>query len=388
MADHALLSASGAKKWVTCPPSARLEETFPDETSSAAAEGTKAHELVELMAREQFLDQPAPGHLLTPAGLAEAGFTHAMIEAAREFIVECKKIIDPLKASGKPYTVLIEQRLDYSPWVPEGFGTGDLVIVSGHCVWVRDFKYGKGVPVDSEENYQMMLYGLGAHNELSFAYEDINEFDLGIVQPRIHNNSSWRITTKDLLAWGEMIKPIAQLAWEGKGEFKPGPHCESSFCRARFTCKARASACLAASAGITSPDLMLAEEITELLPELESIEKWAKGLREYALKQAVDHGARYEGFKLVEGRSNRFITDKKVAMVRLTANGYPQPGFMTEPELVGVTALEELIGSKKGFNELLGDLVSKPPGKPALVPISDKRPEWQPVGSADELFID
>ena len=216
MADHALLSASGAKKWLACPPSARLEETLPDDASEEAKEGTKAHELMELAARH-FYFKEMRDDLRTPEQRAVAGFNEEMKEAVEIFMAECRKITDPLDAAGIPYTVLVEQKLDFSPWVPEGFGTGDLVIVARHCVWVRDFKYGKGVPVETEENYQMMLYGLGAYNELAFAYEDINELDIGVVQPRIDNVSTWRVSLANLLAWGESIKPIAQLAWEGKG---------------------------------------------------------------------------------------------------------------------------------------------------------------------------
>lgn len=386
MADHAILSASSGKKWITCPPSARLEENFPNETSAAAAEGTKCHELMELQARFEYFGENFPEHLNTVDKRRAKGFTEQMVEVVLEFMTEAKKITDPLKASGKPFVVLVEQRLDYSPWVPEGFGTGDLIIVAGHCVWVRDLKYGKGVPVASEEDYQMMLYGLGAHNELAMAFDDISEFDLGIIQPRINNNSSWRITTDNLLAWGESIKPIAQLAWEGKGEFKPGEHCESGFCRARFTCQARASACLAASAGLTPAGLMMPDEIAALLPQLASIEKWAKGLAEYAQKTAIEERVAYPGYKLVEGKSNRFIADQRLAQIRLTANGYTS--FMTEPALVGITALEELVGGKKAFVDLLGDIVQKPAGKPTLVPESDKRPVWQGSTTADSDFAD
>lgn len=388
MAKHAILGASSSKKWLTCTPSARLEELLPNEDSAASLEGTKAHDLLEIVAKELYHGVASPLELRTQAGLVEAGYTVEMLEAVREFLALAKEITVPMDANGTAYTVLIEQRLDYSEWVPEGFGTGDLVIVAGHCVWVRDFKYGKGVPVASDENTQMMLYGLGAYNELSFAYEDIREFDLGIVQPRIHNNSSWRITAKNLLEWGESIKPTAQLAWEGKGEYVPGPHCDSSFCRARHTCKARASACLAASASLTEGGLLLAEEIAELLPKLPLIEKWAKGLREYANKSAVDEGVEYPGFKLVEDKSNRFISDAKLASVRLVANGYPLDKIQSEPKLLGITALRELIGSEKTFTELLGDIVVKPRGKPVLVSADDKRAPWQRPTSAEEDFGD
>lgn len=384
MADHALLSASGSKKWLTCTPSARLEEQFQDEQSVYAAEGTKAHDLMEIVCKHWYHGGPT----LTESEMAEAGYTAEMIDAVRVFLNEALSITEPLRIAGKAYTVLIEQRLDYSQWVPEGFGTGDLVVVSEHCIWVRDLKYGKGVAVQSEENYQMMLYALGAYSELSFAYDEINELDVGIIQPRISNNTSWRVPLKTLLAWGDSIKPAAQLAWEGKGEFRPGSHCTEGFCRARFTCAARAKANLAAATEEFGdlPELLDNDQIAALLPRLDDIESWAKELKSYALTAAVDKGVRFKGYKLVEGRSNRYINDKKMALVRLVANGYQQEEVQTEPALLGITALEELVGGKKAFNELLGDIISKPPGKPVLVPAADKRQEWRPTASADEDF--
>ena len=384
MADHALLSASGAKKWLTCPPSARLEETLPDDASEEAKEGTKAHELMELAARH-FYFKEMRDDLWTPEQRAAAGFNEEMKEAVEIFMAECRKITDPLDAAGIAYTVLVEQKLDFSPWVPEGFGTGDLVIVARHCVWVRDFKYGKGVPVETEENYQMMLYGLGAYNELAFAYEDINELDIGVVQPRIDNVSTWRVSLANLLAWGESIKPIAQLAWEGKGEYKPGEHCTTGFCRARHTCRARVLSLLSAA---VSP-CITTDEIATLLPVLPQLVSWGNSLQEQALKLAVDNGVTFRGYKLVEGRSNRFISDPKLAAARLVANGVPQEKLFTapEPQLLGITALENLTGKKK-FQELLSDLLVKPPGKPTLVPDTDKRSVWVAKSSAEDDFAD
>lgn len=384
MADHAILSASGGKKWLTCTPSARLEETLPDDTSAEASEGTKAHDLMELALRHlYFKEETIPLH--TPELRAAAGFNEEMTEAVALFRDECRKITDPLDEAGIAYTVLIEQRLDYSPWVPQGFGTGDFVVVAGHCVWVRDFKYGKGVPVETEENVQMMLYGLGAYNELSFAYEDIRELDIGIVQPRIDNVSTWRVSLANLLAWGESIKPIAQLAWEGKGEFVPGEHCTTGFCRARHTCRARILWLLSAA---VSP-CVTTDEIATLLPVLPQLVGWSNGLQEFALKQAVDGGVTFPGYKLVEGRSNRFIADPKLAAARLVANGIPKEQLFTspEPQLLGLTALEALTGKKK-FKELLDDLLVKPAGKPTLVPEADKRAVWVGKTSAEDDFGD
>ena len=382
--EHAILSASGAKKWLACPPSARLEETLPDDASAEANEGTKAHELMELAARYVYFKE-VRDDLRTPEQRAAAGFNEEMKEAVEIFMAECRKITDPLDAAGTPYTVLIEQKLDYSPWAPEGFGTGDFVVVARHCVWVRDFKYGKGVPVETEENSQMMLYGLGAYNELSFAYEDIRELDIGIVQPRIDNVSTWRVSLANLLAWGESVKPIAQLAWEGKGQFNPGEHCTTGFCRARHTCRARILHLLSAA---VSP-CVTTDEIATLLPVLPQLVSWGNSLQEQALKLAVDDGVTFRGYKLVEGRSNRFISDPKLAAVRLVASGVPQEKIFTapEPQLLDITALENLTGKKK-FQELLNDLLVKPPGKPTLVPDTDKRSVWVAKSSAEDDFAD
>lgn len=387
MADHALLSASSSAKWLVCTPSARLEETFPNESSDEASEGTKAHDLATLVGRDHFFDERSP-ILATLASVEEAGYNAEMLEAAQIFVAACSALVEPLREAGEPYSILIEQRLDYSPWAPEAFGTGDFVLVSKRKVWVRDFKYGKGVKVDAENNSQMMLYGLGAYNDLSFAYEDIESFDIGIVQPRIENVSSFEISTTDLVAWGnKVVQPQGTKAFAGEGEFVPGDHCRDYFCRARFTCRARAEKALSLSEGKLLGPVLSIEEIAELLPHLDEIASWAKGLASFALEQAVDNGTSFPGYKLVEGRSNRYISDQKLAAVRLVANGVPKEKLFGEPAMLGITAIEELVGKKK-FAELLQDILVKPPGKPVLVPIADKRPAWQPRPDADACFGD
>ena len=378
MAEHALLSASGSGKWLTCTPSARVEELIPDETSSHAAEGTICHALVEIKGRHAFFGEPLPADL--------SMYSLEMHRAADRFIEECEALVAPLRAAGVAYTVLIEQRLDFSPWVPEGFGTGDFVLVCGHTIWVRDFKYGVGVPVESEGNTQMLLYALGAYNELAFAYDEITEVDIGVVQPRIGNVTSARVSLDYLLNWGDMIKPIAAQAWAGEGEFVAGDHCSSCFCRARFNCAARAEAALAVATKefglFPKGPFLTPSEIAELLPKLESVTKWAKDLEAFARGAALE-GQEIPGYKLVEGRSIRKITDPKTAAVRLVANGFRQEEIYTEPELITLTALQDLVGGRKPFDQLLGDLIEKPPGKPTLVPLSDKRPAWS---SADTDF--
>lgn len=391
--DHALLGASGSGKWLKCTPSARLEASLPNDTSDEATEGTKAHDLMEIWAKAEFHGWAIPTELSTVEGRRAQGFTQEMEDAVLELIEEVREIVASLKKAGVPFTILIEQRLDFSPWVPEGFGTGDIVIVAGHCIWVRDLKYGKGVRVESEENTQMMLYGLGAYNELSFAYDGINELDLGISQPRLGSRSSWRVSLTNLLEWGEMVKPIAQLAWEGKGEFVPGPHCDECFCRARATCLARVK--MVIDAAVQNGDRLLGvAEMDALLPVLDWVTSWANRLREDALAKAVSGEVEFPNHKLVEGRSNRFISDKPTAAVRLVANGVPKEKIFTnpEPELLGITALQEAAAAvglkKKAFEDLLEGLLIKPAGKPTLVHVSDSRKPLVVKRDADEDFGD
>jgi hypothetical protein len=388
--DHALLSASGSKKWLTCTPSARLEEQFPDESSEYAKEGTLAHDCAEWALRFHYFKENVPEHVNTVEKRRAAGYTDEMVEAAGVFLAKAREITDPMDEKGVTYTVLIEKKLDYSRWAPEGFGTGDLVIVSEHCIWVRDFKYGQGVVVTADENSQMMLYGLGAYHELSFSYEAINEVDLGIVQPRLAHYPEWRTTLKTLLSWGDSIRELAEAAFWGEGDFVPGAHCTECFCRARFTCKARAEANLAMATeefgNMPASPTLTPEQIAALLPRLPLLRKWAEEIESSALKAAVEQGVKFPGYKLVAGRSNRVIADKGTALIRLVANGYQKEEVQSEPALLGITALEELLGGAKGFNELLGDLVIKPPGRPTLVSAADKRPEWQPVASPEDDF--
>jgi hypothetical protein len=309
-----------------------------------------------------------------------------MQEAVRELMARVMAVTNRLKTDGEAYTVLVEQKLDYSQWAQEGFGTSDITIVTQKKVWVIDLKYGKGIEVSAIENTQMKLYGLGAYNDLSFAYEDIEELSLNIMQPRINNFSTFDISLKDLLAWGEFVKERAALAWEGKGEFVPGDHCSDGFCKARFTCAARANAALRDSGDLPKGPTLTPNDIADILHRLDDIEKWAKDLKGYALKEAVDNGVSFPGYKLVEGRSNRFISDKTKATEILLAEGYLLDEIQTEPVLLGLTALEELVGGKKTFTDLLSPVLVKPAGKPTLVEDGDKRQAWQPRASAAEDF--
>lgn len=384
MSEHALLSASGSKKWLTCTPSARLEEQFPDERSEYAEEGTKAHDLLEQALKFLYHGVKRPV-LNTEEKLLAEGYTREMADAVRVFEKECLAISEPLDEAKVTYTVLIEQRLDYSPWAPEGFGTGDFALVTNDTLYVRDFKYGKGVEVETVDNSQMMLYGLGAYNELAFAYEGIQWVDIGIIQPRIGNVTSHRVSVADLLTWGESVKPVAAKAWAGEGEFVPGLHCSEGFCKARFKCRARLQWILANVGEMADASLMTDDELADLIPKLDEIKKWAGTTKEWATSQAAEQGVKFFGLKLVEGRSYRVVKDPEAAVSRLLAAGYEKEKILTKPELEGITKLEDIFG-KKTLSETLGDLIYKPPGKPTLVSEDDKRPEWKPAQSADDDF--
>lgn len=379
---HAKLSASGSKKWLTCTPSAHLEDQFPDEGSEYASEGTFAHavfeqELLNWLGRPVDPLLSALLHFDTPElrdHVAKAlDVARERIELARE---RCK---DPV--------ILVEQRLDFSPWVPEGFGTGDLVIITDDLVEVLDYKHGKGVFIEAQDNSQMRLYGLGAYNELAHLY-DIKRVRMTVLQPRLDNFGSEELTIEELLKWADdIVVPAAKLAWEGAGEFVPGEHCASGFCRARFQCAARAEANLELAKkdfALAKPELLTDEQIAQVLAKGDEVAKWISDVQSFALTQAEKHGRQWPGFKLVEGRSNRKYSSPDDIAQRLIENGIPE-AVIYERSLLGITAMEKAIGKKK-FAELLDDLVVKPAGKPTLVPESDKRPALSSVASAAADF--
>ena len=366
---HATLSASGSHRWLNCPPSALLEAAYRsehgDDSSPAAAEGTAAHALSEWKIRT------ALNHLKQDAGKRPVSeWDGAEIEAHTDdyaqFVLERAK---QAYAEDESAVVAVEQRLDFSHLVPDGFGTADCLIIAGNRMEVIDFKYGQGVLVEVEHNPQAMLYGLGALNVFGQLY-DIETITLTIHQPRRENISSWTLTKAELEHWGEtVVKPAAELAAKGEGEFQAGSWCQ--FCRIAATCKKRAEANLALARHEFKPAVELTDaEISEVLKQIPLLTKWASDVETYATGMAVHQGKQWPGFKVVEGRSIRkYKNETQVAEV-LEAAG--QTDIWTR-KLATITTLEKQLG-KKQFNELLGDLVIKPAGKPALVPETDKRP--------------
>jgi hypothetical protein len=377
---HAKLSASGSKRWLTCTPSAQLETQFPDSTSAFAEEGTWAHEYAELLLTDYLfkMDLKLFKRRLDNV-MAETFASEENYEAVESYVAFVQGRIQQAKAQDKSAIVLLEQRLDFSEWVPEGFGTGDVVIISNGILEIIDLKFGKGVQVDAKGNTQLSMYALGAWNEYSMIY-DIERVRITIVQPRLNHVSMDEFDLAQLLTWAEFtVKPKAQMAMNGEGEFVPGDHCR--FCKARFECRARAQ--IAIEQDFKEPALLSDEEIAELLQKADLIEKWVKDLQEHARSKA-EQGAKFAGWKLVEGRSVRKYGDPEEVAKRLFAEGYGESDLY-ERELKGITALEKHLG-KKRFNELVADLIVKPQGRPALVPESDKRPEMNVLETAQADF--
>jgi hypothetical protein len=375
MAKHALLSASGAKKWVICPPSARLEEKFENTTSTAAEEGTLAHELGEITLKKELgLISTRKYNSLVKKIQSSELFTADMPDYVEIYVNTCLEKVAEARARTPDAVINLEQRLDYSQWAPEGFGTGDMVIIADGIIEIVDLKYGKGVPVSAIENIQMRLYALGAIAEFEFLY-DIEKVKMTIVQPRLDSISSDEISVHDLLKWAdEVLKPIAELAFKGEGEFCAGDHCNSGFCKAREVCKARADKNMElAKYDFQDPNILSCDEIADILGKADELIKWAKDIQDYALDQAVNNGVSFNGFKIVEGRSNRKYTDiAKVAEI-LISNQYTEDKIYKPKELQGLTNMEKIVGKKK-LTELVGSYIEKPQGKPVLVSETDKRP--------------
>ncbi|QAA31222.1 DUF2800 domain-containing protein [Clostridium manihotivorum] len=372
MAKHAILSASGAYKWMNCPPSARLEEKFENKSSEYAAEGTLAHELGELSLKLQLGEITKRKFNSEFAKKIESNelFTNDMPDYVDMYVETCMEKVSEAKAKTPDALFKIEQKLDFSEWVPEGFGTGDFVIIADGTMEICDLKYGKGVPVSAKGNKQMRLYALGAIAEFSFLY-DIEKVKMTIIQPRLDSISTDEITTADLLKWAEEdLKPIAKQAFDGEGEYLAGEHC--GFCRAKSVCKARADKNLElAKYEFRTTDTLSENDIADILGKVDELVKWATDVKEYALDQALE-GTVFPGWKVVEGRANRKYTDAdKVAEVLLN-NNYLKEQIYKPQELQGLTNMEKVVGKKK-LAELVGKLIVKPQGKPTLAPESDKR---------------
>lgn len=372
MSKHAVLSASGSHRWLNCLPSARLELEFDDFSSGAAREGTAAHALCEhkLKVALQMESQ-------RPTSEYDCEEMEECTDAYRDYVLEQLELA---KQTCNDPVVLIEQHLDFSCYVPDGFGTGDCIIISDKRLHIIDFKYGKGVLVDAEDNPQMKLYALGAL-EMYEALYDIEEVSMTIFQPRRENVSTWTIAVNALREWAETeLKEKAKMAFEGEGEYVPGEWC--TFCRAAVRCRARAEEKLKlAQKEFKMPPLLSDAEIEEILHIIPDLTKWANEIISYATDAAMNHGKEWNGFKVVAGRSNRKYSDEEAVAKAAKEAGFTE---IYRKSLITLTDMQKLMG-KKQFEEILGDLIYKPPGKPTLVPKSDKRPAINTVNVKNEF---
>ena len=388
---HALLSASSAHRWLVCTAAPRFEELFPQGTSEYAQEGTLAHSICELYARNYFsVMTKRKFNSELKKFQSNQFYSDEMLHTAEFYVQYLKE--RALGFSTRPY-ITQEIKVDFSEYVPEGFGTCDCVMIGGDTLHITDYKHGKGVAVSAVENPQMRLYALGALKMFAPVFGDaIKKVSMGICQPRLSEAANEEcISVEELRAWGESIKPIAEEAYSGPGTFCPGEHCR--FCRGKAQCRARADQNTAfedfkefAVAGKAAPEFqelspeaknaiglppMLTDaEIADLLVRAESLVQWYKDLQEYAT-QALLEGKEIPGWKVVAGKSNRAFTNVDEAFGRIMEAGYDE-ALLYERKPITLTSVEKLLGKAK-FDEILAGFVTKPLGKPTLVPLSDKR---------------
>ena len=361
--NHALLSASSSHRWLSCPPSAKLCAKAANTSSPYAKQGTDAHTLCE------YKVQKALGYDVRDPTEDLDYFDSEMEDCTDQYCSYVMEQLQDAKSTCKDPLVLVEQRLDFSRWVPEGFGTGDCLIVADQVLQIIDFKYGLGVLVEAEDNPQMMCYALGALDIYDGIY-DITSVKMTIFQPRRENVSTWTITATELRKWAKTVLiPKAKAAYNGDGEYLPGDHCQ--FCKAAAKCRARAEEKLKlAQREFSLPPLLADEEIEEILVKLPDITKWANELMAYATDAALFHGKEWKGFKVVEGRSVRKYSDEDAVAEAANKAGYRD---IYTKKLIGITEMQKLMG-KAEFEKVIVPLLIKPPGKPTLVPSSDKRP--------------
>lgn len=369
---HAILSASSSSRWLACPPSARINAELPETTSVYAEEGTQAHALAEKTLKDYLAGGPAEVQ----------SDNEEMKEAVQRYVDVCIEKINAAKAASPDAVVHVEFRLDFSTYVPDGFGTGDMVIVSDKSLEICDLKYGKGVPVSAEGNTQMRLYALGAVDDFGMLYA-FDTVHMTIIQPRLDSVSTDTLSAGKLIDWGRSIIPIAKLAYDGEGDFQAGDHCR--FCKFRPRCKAL-SAYMAEKTALRKKQTLTDLETVSILQAAKDIKRWLTDIEDYALGKALD-GYDWPGMKLVEGRSKRVITDPDAAAAALIEKGFDADAVYKPRELQTLTALEKLVG-KKSLAEALGGLIEKPDGKPTLVELSDKRPPLDITAKAADAFDD
>lgn len=380
---HALLSPSSASQWLKCTVSPRLAEGYADQSSEFAEEGTLAHSFGETYLN--FHDDKAKLRKALKAlekdPLHAKYYSEELDQYAQDF---ADYVLEQCTGN---YILEVEQKLDLRKWVPDGFGTGDAIVVKDGVLNLNDLKYGRGVKVSSVENKQLMIYGLGCIEKYGWLY-DFHTIRLHIYQPRLNNISIWSIAVDELLQWAEdELKPKAKLAYEGKGEAVPGEHCR--FCKVKGECRAFAELALEyAKEEFAEPKLLSSEEIGEILPKMDIVEIFLKAVRELAYGKLLG-GEKVPGFKLVKGKPTRVLTKPDEIKAKLLENGWDEEKIITPPverKLLGLTALEKVL-KKKTFEELVGEFVVRQDGKPTIAPETDNREEYSTVEAdfADEL---
>lgn len=372
MSKHAFLSPSGSHRWLNCTPSAMLESEFPGGSSSAAEEGTAAHAFCEHKLKKALRRRSK-----RPVSDYDSDEMQEYTDSYVDYVLEQLEVA---KQTCKDPMVLIEQKVDFSEYVPDGYGTADCIVVSDDAMQIIDFKYGLGVLVDAEQNTQLMCYSIGALNLFDSLY-DIKQVTMHIFQPRRENVQSWTIPVDELKAWAENeLKPKAQMALNGEGEYHPGEWCQ--FCKAAVRCRARAEEKLRlARQEFKMPPLLTDSDVEEVLTILPDLTKWADGILAYATDAAVNHGKEWNGFKVVEGRSVRKYKDEELVAQAAKDHGYTD---IYRQSLITMTDMQKLMG-KKQFEQILGDLIVKPQGKPTLVPVTDKRPAMNVTNANNEF---
>lgn len=382
--SHAILSPSAAHKWLNCPPSARLEAALPDSTSAAAEIGTHAHELAALKLNHA-LGRICPMEYDQARRKLEAD--PRCDQTMRDNTDSYRNYVMGICARyGTAAHVIVEHRTDLTPWAPESYGTTDCAVVGGHELHVIDYKNGRGVPVDADGNPQLRLYGLG----VLAAYDDVYDIDtvtMHIFQPNIQEDGIFEtLPASDLRDWGERMRPIAEQAYKGLGDYTPGPWCRSGFCKAHGHCRAQRDHYLSLEAfGRKLPPLLSNAEMGDALTRARDLICWMDKLEELSLV-ALLNGEAIPGWKAVEGRSNRVFSDSDKAFAAAIAHGIPEAALY-ERRPITLTATEKLMG-KKAFTQVLGEYIVKPEGKPALAPASDKRPAIAAGVTAAEAFAD
>mgnify|MGYP003119302507 CR=1 FL=1 len=367
---HAKLSASGSSRWLNCPGSVQAESSYPNTSSSASNEGSCAHEVADLCLRNNEVAESYLGQVFFGVKVDQEMVEH--VQGYVDFVLSFEGELFP------------EQQVDFSPWVPDGFGTSDAIVIQKDKVQIIDLKYGKGVEVLAENNSQAMLYALGVYNDYGYLLDDQETFVLHIYQPRIGNFSEWEISLKDLLKWGEWVKLQADLALSKDAERVPGDK-QCQWCRAKGDCKALFNytqkiimAEFDDIEALENPDNLSNEQKRIVIQNRPLIESWLKSVEQSVMTLMLD-GAKFAGFKLVEGRSNRKWSDEEQAKeVLLSAKGEDE---IYTKKLISAPQAEKLLG--KNEKHLIADLIIKPNGKPTLAPESDKRP---PIGDVTDLF--